>query len=460
MRKIFIFFSICGIILLLSCSSCNENNEIIGYDTTKHKSVLSEYLKLAAFGESLSIDEILTNVTALNGKDMSRTKISSVSISDSWNIAVNNGVSRTSTSDSVAIYCVYDKERNTTTLVCGNRLFPFTLAVIDGEFKATDITLGGIRDYFSALPAYLAENKLEYDANEIANLESQIVSSDYSDGVYSFVIQDESGALPLQRLEYETEYSYSSVVGPLMTTNWAQGTPYNKTLSHVPNEDGTVYVLPPAGCVAVAIGQILAYHKAPNTITAGGMTWQGDWDEITQSPMASFLSDEYQTQVADLMKVIGNGVYMQYEWDGSSSNIDNAYNFFKTTIGASANQIESYSYLSISNSLANLRPVYIRGYDSNKKSGHAWVLDGKRAETAKVYERIYRSKVAVPSNPIVNSEWELISSVYQSESTTPQVHCNWGWGNRANGHFDSGVFNVAEFSFNKSIYIICNINPN
>lgn len=453
-------FLVACVALSLLCVACQDDDAVIEEANVDTSGQISpEYLKLAAFGELLSVDEIISNVNVLHGGSASRSNISSLSISDTWKIAVKSGNSRTVATDSVSLHCVYDSERDISTIVCGNRLYPFSLAVIDGEFSQEDNSLGGVRDYFSRVPIYLAENKLKYDAEAVAELESQIVNSDYSDGVYSFVIQP-GGSLPIQRLEYETEYSYSSVIGPLVTTNWGQLHPYNKTLDLVPNEDSSAYVLPPAGCVAVAIAQILAYHKSPATISARGLTWQGNWNEITRHSNAIFLTDEYQTEVADLMKVIGAGVYMDYNWDTSGATLSSAYSFITYTLEINSSPISEYSFPSVTQSLSNNRPVFVCGADMIADSGHAWVIDGSRTEKAKLYERIYRSKVETPSDPIVDSEWELISSVLQSEETTSQVYCNWGWGNRSNGFFESGVFNVSTYHFNDNLYTICNINPN
>lgn len=456
--RILIRFFVC-VVMSLFCFGCSDDNAIESTET--NPSVIpSEYLQLAAFGETLSVDEILSNVAAaLNEGSSSRSSVSSLLIFDKWNIVVDARSRTVNASDSVPIYCVYDKERDISTIVCGNRLYPFTLAVIDGEFCFDDISLGGIDDYFSLLSIYLAENKLEYDANTIADIESRLVSSNYSDGVYSFVIQsDGDGALPLQRLEYEKECSYASSIGPLMTTIWAQGDPYNATLDLVLNEDSTSYVSPPVGCVAVAIGQILAYHKAPAKITAGGMTWQGNWDEMTKYPNAAFLTDEYRIEVADLMKVIGKGVKMNYRWNASGATLSAAYSFINSLLGFNTVPVTYYSFDAINYSLSNDCPVFICGTDTIEGS-HAWVIDGSRIENAKVYERIYRSKVDVPSDPIVDSEWELISSVYQYDTSMSQVHCNWGWGDRSNGYFESGVFDVHSYSFNDGLYTICDINP-
>ena len=458
MKHSSLFKSIFAFLLTLTFVSCNEDDSILE-NVNDSEQIPAELLKVAAFGENLSVNEIFTNISS---DEISRSSKSALSISDSIKIVIpKNGSRGTATIDSINIYCVYDKDLNISTLVCGNRLYPFKLAVIDGEFKTEDIDQYGISDYMSLLPAYLADNKTDYSVEDIAEIESQIVSADYSDGVYSFVIADENGMLPLQRLEYETVYGCHSVVNPLLTVKWGQWNPYNSTLDLVLNENETGYVLPPTGCVAVAICQILSHHKAPSSISVGNISWQGDWNAMTQSTSASSLATTYQTQIANLMKIIGKGVNMHYAWNGSSSNINYAYNFITSTLNFDADAISNYSHSDIYQSLNSGCPVYIRGTETNTipNIGHAWVIDGCKTETEIEYERIYRTTVDNPSYPIDPKEWLLVSTRVLSETSTPSVHCNWGWSGSSDGYFISGVFDVASYSFNSGIKTICNIEP-
>lgn len=450
--------SIIAFLLTLTIVSCSEDDNILK-NVNDSEQIPAELLKVAAFGENLSVDEIFTNISS---DELSRSSKSALSISDSIKIVIPKNESRgTATIDSVNIYCVYDKDLNISTLVCGNRLYPFKLAVIDGEFKTEDIDRYGISDYMSLLPAYLADNKTDYSVEDIAEIESQIVSADYSDGVYSFVIADENGMLPLQRLEYETVYGIHSVVNPLLTVKWGQWNPYNSTLDLVLNEDSTGYVLPPTGCVAVAICQILSHHKAPSSISVGNMSWQGDWDAMTQSTSASFLATTYQTQLANLMKIVGKGVGMNYTWNGSGAPINRTYNFITSTLNFDADAISSYSHSAIYQSLSNSCPVYIQGFNGPdpEDSGHAWVIDGCKTETEIEYERIYQTTVDNPTNPINPKEWLLVSTRVLSETSTANVHCNWGWNGSSDGYFISGVFDVGSSSYNTNIKTICNIEP-
>lgn len=458
MKRVNFLVRFLSIAAMLLCVSCRDEIEPLSEDSDEENLISSELLEVVSFGENRSIDEILDGVNRSSGVNHSRSSIKSLTIKDSLKLAVPADLSRGDIiSDSVSVYCVYDSENNISTLVSGSRLYPFILAEIEGEFNGEGMRNYGLNDYFTLLPKYLAQNKMEYSSDELTNVESQLISADYSDGKYSYVIASEIEPLPFQRIEYETIESFSSVINPIIDVKWGQWAPYNNTLAPVLDVNG-IWRQPPTGCVAVAICQILSEHKNPSSITFNNMYWQGDWNAMTQYPSAANLSETYKTQVAELMNIVGKGVNTQYALSGSGSNINYAYNFIKSTLNFKADAISNYSYQAVVQSLNNGRPVYVRGTDTIE-GGHAWVLDGSRIRNIKQYERIYQCKVAVPSKPIVESEWRLISTRVL-ESSTDQVHCNWGWSGDSDGYFQSEVFNVSNKSFNEGVMIITNIRPN
>ena len=52
-------------------------------------------------------------------------------------------------------------------------------------------------------------------------------------------------------------------VGPLITAKWHQGDPYNLSCPYDTDANGNYHV--PAGCVAIAMAEILYYYEFPNT---------------------------------------------------------------------------------------------------------------------------------------------------------------------------------------------------
>ena len=113
-----------------------------------------------------------------------------------------------------------------------------------------------------------------------------------------------------------------AVVGPLVTTKWAQGSPYNNLC---PSNSVT-------GCVATAMAQVMKYHDAPSigigshsyswnsqTVSANFCSSYYDWENMTNTYSSS--STEAQRQaVATLMYHCGVSVEMKYSQSESGSN--------------------------------------------------------------------------------------------------------------------------------------------
>lgn len=172
----------------------------------------------------------------------------------------------------------------------------------------------------------------------------------------------------------------------LETNDWGQGAPFNK---YTPNNY-------PTGCVATALGIVMAYYGHPTTGTGShSYTWNDqtlsadfaqstyDWDNMRASYTDSY-SDAEAEAVATLMHDIGIATEMNYTEDGSGSSMKRALAALVNNFGYSDN-IKTYTFLSVGED--NLwkeklrqeidadRPIiYTARNDSNE--GHAYVVDG------------------------------------------------------------------------------------
>lgn len=178
----------------------------------------------------------------------------------------------------------------------------------------------------------------------------------------------------------------SRSVEPLLTSRWAQGCYYN--------EDCPFDTLGPcqhvtAGCVAIAMAQIMYYHKHPitgngeltyscypyGTLNANFGETTYHWDEMAD------IVQQSNPAVAQLVAHCGIAVRMQYGPVQSESVITNANNAFKqffeypTTVLRSRSDYnyEDWKAL-IKQDLNQGLPVYYRGLSSS--GGHAFVCDG------------------------------------------------------------------------------------
>jgi hypothetical protein len=192
------------------------------------------------------------------------------------------------------------------------------------------------------------------------------------------------------------------VLGPLLSTAWNQGYPYN--LNTPLWYDGTTTV---TGCVATAAAQIMKYWNYPATGQGStSYTWYNgstnktlranfasstyDWADMTNTYNGGSYSYQINA-VAKLMSDVGIAFHMNYGTvanDGSSASTQYATTVFATYFkySSSIQEVDRVNYASDSawmqvfkNEVQNGRPSQfaIYEYDSNNNSiGHSIVIDG------------------------------------------------------------------------------------
>lgn len=200
-------------------------------------------------------------------------------------------------------------------------------------------------------------------------------------------------------------YQTVNYVAPLLTTKWGQDRPYNDLC---PNDKlyGSKCA---AGCVAIAVGQVVAYYEYP--ILYNGHSY--NWGAIKENEIVDTLNYEGASSVAMLTHDIGQLVRMHYySRFESRASFDcvqyclNAFNYHYNYNG----QVENDNN-AIKEDLLNYRPVIVDGYKSGNSPGHAWVIDGLVVKRSR--------SLVIPG-----------LSKYRE-----YVHCNWGWNGGCNGFF-------------------------
>lgn len=242
--------------------------------------------------------------------------------------------------------------------------------------------------------------------------------------------------------------SPKAVVGPLLTTKWAQSFPYNKyapaccDTASVFCKDASYACRYPIGCAAVALGQIMNYwsdkggpqHPQDRYTSVSWATDEGTHTEVMHlSPATAYDYAGIPRTIAHTPELSRMG---QAEWEAGSEAVgvllrDVAYalNMYWTPSGGGgANSLagegaavsgmgmsyEARTFQSsffdgklenpewwrlIQEDLDNGRPIYCGGSDKgNPMAGHAFVFDG--------YD------------------------------TNHFVHVNWGWGGKCDNWFD------------------------
>ena len=178
----------------------------------------------------------------------------------------------------------------------------------------------------------------------------------------------------------------SKSVEPLLTSAWGQGCYYNETC---PNDNAGPCQHVSAGCVAIAMAQIMYFHKHPvmgngtmsyscstyGTLSANFGQTTYHWDA-----MADTLHDQ-NPAVATLVSHCGISVKMQYGVTLSLASHNDAVNAFQqffsypaATLSSRAQYNEEDWLTLIKEDLDKRHPVYYSG--SSWQGGHAFVCDG------------------------------------------------------------------------------------
>ena len=181
-------------------------------------------------------------------------------------------------------------------------------------------------------------------------------------------------------------------IGPLLTSTWDQGySPYNDQCPVV--GDRHCY----AGCVAVAIAQVMRYYEWPartiETIPSYTTNWYKihisaikptdiKWDKMLDSYSRGYTKEEGEA-VATLMKLVGVAVQMEYGPTQSGANymLDALVQYFAYD-AETIRQVPRENYDAdrweqlLYNELAAERPVLYSGDSPSIDSSHAFVIDG------------------------------------------------------------------------------------
>lgn len=205
-----------------------------------------------------------------------------------------------------------------------------------------------------------------------------------------------------------------SQVQPMLQTNWHQAAPFN---FFCPEREGGTSAYEgraPVGCPAIALGQVIAYHRFPSQV--GDVTLL--WDYISYP----LYDDEQlifkQWHIAKFLYELGDKFIEQdYYFDKSGASMRRVRIAMERLGFRNVSKNCGYRENDIMAHLNTQRP-FIIGASSpknarigQKKGGHTWVIDG--------YIKRQRS-----------NQVEIM------------MHCNMGNGGTADGYYHSGIFNT------------------
>ena len=236
--------------------------------------------------------------------------------------------------------------------------------------------------------------------------------------------------------------------GPYVSVKWGQGYP-----------EGVFCPNAIAGCVNVAIAQIMSFFKYPLQMNltypnADSASVNLDWNSMIAHKKSSniiydYCSADYMNAHSDIAHLCRQIAYMtnstfnpstlnfnytltNYSYPSSSTYSDlgtSAYSSDALTafrnFGFGTSNLTNYYTMGTLDALTNGHIVYMSGADpyiyKDKAVGHAWIVDGFKRYDIHVFTR----------------DTEPPTSMNKTEYYN---HINWGWSGRGNGYFLDKVF--------------------
>ena len=244
-----------------------------------------------------------------------------------------------------------------------------------------------------------------------------------------------------------TDTTLVQQINPLIQTRWGQQFPWN---TKCPESSEFSYIHVPAGCVAVAGGQVLHYLRnkynatffIPQSAIASGnlnnyqISFSNSLSNAIWGAMA-LTDDEYvagwtdgPTQlVATLLAWIGNKINMNYgDTVSTASNVRLMENVFES-FNISWKHNEGYDYNVITEQLVEKKlPLIVDANVENEHIGHSWIIDGFRklyySHTPYYYDSPrFLGHAEVSMLTIEDGQpGEPVTHNYEGF-----LHMNWGW---------------------------------
>lgn len=253
---------------------------------------------------------------------------------------------------------------------------------------------------------------------------------------------------------YGPGQNYEVLKNSMVPQCWRQCMPYNRFVRYK-KPCGTV----PAGCVAVAVGQLMAYWGHPSIVDGHSMNWSQVNSHYSYSPSDSLLTGA--VDIAYLLQRIGEGINMDYQCGASYAYLQDGKNWLLSH-GYQGGSQSGFNYNLVRTSLNNDRPVLISGvsYNTNEGNvGHAWIIDGYRefnqGSTLTIYgiHKVTHEQVIFYQGTVYTTYYYLSNNFGNCNPYTWVT--NTGYNSSNSFYFDDGS---RVYQFNLTIYT--EIRPN
>ncbi len=209
-----------------------------------------------------------------------------------------------------------------------------------------------------------------------------------------------------------------------LKTKWHQCDPYNYLMPYAQGnqmpDPASFKVL--AGCVPVAIAQIMAHYRKGYNISADM------WNKITEAPNINQLQyPEARTTIQQMIKYIYDGVKATPKADGTHAD-DIHYLPFLKSVGFSYSGFAPYSFSRVRSDIVANRILFVVGSNASRGSQHAWLINGCRRQIVPE-KNVYLCKTVDGRDDYFKVHPNYISreSYY--------LRCEWGYGGESDGWF-------------------------
>lgn len=219
---------------------------------------------------------------------------------------------------------------------------------------------------------------------------------------------EDVGGVKCYAYVYESIHSKPSI----LKTKWDQWDTNNMYNKYCPEDsEGPL----PAGCVPVALAQIMSTHKYPLYHYSNIY----DWAQMLQYPYINLLTEAGADDVAHLLRDLGIQAGSKYKRSGTSTSIQGTKNALEA-YGYSYKTAEGFHNGIVSN-IDKGQPVMLIGY-TQEGTGHAWVADG--------YHEVVDSVSFKRVTDMAPWGYDIRKSTY--------LNMNWGWGGASDGRYYIG----------------------
>lgn len=336
---------------------------------------------------------------------------------------------------------------------CGFYLINFE----DGGFALTSA------DKRDSVKVYMASTNLKMDEEFLQNDDFMSYMMSLIEGYQNHTVNENNvnknysrSRDPLDNGGYlvtTTTVNYN--VGPLLTTTWCQGSPFNYTLvlSNSPNQV--------MGCGPVAVGQVMAFHEKPSSLHNTTLNWS-KIKSVTENTNPGGYG---VAEVSSLLKTIGEDLGINYSGKDRGVSGGDIYNVMKS-YGYTLDKYSDYNYYNVVSSVRNNRPVIMSGFDSKTKVGHAWVVDGAYAYTVEtlLYDENGNhvpNDIVISYNTIDRYEYIYVNAGWGSDylyKYMTQIYCDTMVDDmRPFVHVLSNIFKMGTYNFDSKLKMYCNI---